>query len=66
MLRVGDLVATKREVSEVVVTVPRDIDIKEFRKLVRLAVLRYLREKGVSEEELKKIRVRVEVASGEG
>lgn len=60
------MTATKREVSEVVVTVPRDIDIKEFRKLVRLAVLRYLREKGVSEEELKKIRVRVEVASGEG
>lgn len=51
--------------SEVVVTVPRDMDIKEFRKLVRLAVLRYLREKGVSEEELKNIRVRVEVASGE-
>lgn len=59
------MATTKREVSEVVVTVPRDMDIKEFRKLVRLAVLRYLREKGVSEEELKNIRVRVEVASGE-
>lgn len=58
--------ATKREVSEVIVTVPKGMDIREFRRLVRLAVLRYLREKGVSEEELKKIRVRVEVASGEG
>ena len=57
--------ATKREVSEVIVTVPKGMDIMEFRKLVRLAVLRYLRERGVSEEELKKIRVRVEVESSE-
>ncbi len=59
------MTATKREVSEVIVTVPKGMDIREFRKLVRMAVLRYLRERGVSEEELKKIRVRVEVESGE-
>ena len=59
------MTATKREVSEVIVTVPKGMDIMEFRKLVRLAVLRYLRERGVSEEELKKIRVRVEVESSE-
>lgn len=41
------------------------MNIREFQKLVRLAVLRYLRERGVSEEELKKIRVRVEVESSE-
>ncbi len=59
------MTATKREVSEIIVTVPKGMDIMEFRKLVRLAVLRYLRERGVSEEELKKIRVRVEVESSE-
>lgn len=59
------MTTTKREVSEIIVTVPKGMDIMEFRKLVRLAVLRYLRERGVSEEELKKIRVRVEVESSE-
>jgi hypothetical protein len=47
--------------SEIVIEVPRGMSISEIRKLVREIVLRYLREKGVSEEELKKVRVRVEV-----
>ncbi|AFL94732.1 hypothetical protein CL1_0524 [Thermococcus cleftensis] len=47
--------------SEIVIEVPRGTSISEIRKMVREIVLRYLREKGVSEEELKKVRVRVEV-----
>lgn len=47
------MTATKKKVSEVIVTVPKDIDIGEFRKLVRLAILKYLRDEGVSEEKLK-------------
>lgn len=46
---------------EIVVEVPDGMSLDEVRKLVREAVLRYLRKKGLSEEELKKIRVRVEV-----
>lgn len=47
--------------SEIVVEVPKGMSVSEIRKMVREIVLRYLREKGVSEEELKKVRVRVEV-----
>ncbi|WP_169741385.1 hypothetical protein [Thermococcus eurythermalis] len=47
--------------SEIVVEVPKGMSVSEIRKIVREIVLRYLREKGASEEELEKVRVRVEV-----
>lgn len=47
--------------SEIVVEVPKGMSVSEIRKIVREIVLRYLREKGASEEELKKVRVKVEV-----
>jgi len=47
--------------SEIVIEVPKGMSVSEIRKIVREVIIKYLREKGASEEELKRVRVRVEV-----
>lgn len=45
------------------IEIPEGLTIREFKKLVRKAILHYLREEGLSENEIKNIKIKIEVTN---
>ena len=55
---------TKYKKIEFEVEIPDDVNIEEIRESLKRIILRYLKEEGLSEKELEKVKISIELVEG--
>jgi len=55
---------TKYKKIEFEVKIPDDVNIEEIRESLKRIILRYLKEEGLSEKELEKVKISIELVEG--
>ncbi|NJE06952.1 hypothetical protein E3E31_00070 [Thermococcus sp. M39] len=55
---------TKYKKIEFEVKIPDDVNIEEIRESLKRIILRYLKEEGLSEKELEKVRINIKLVEG--